>query len=258
LRITEYNTDINIIGSIADLELIINIIRENGSKGKSPDSFSLIRTQKSKDRILNGVHSAFLSFISKVQENLIKDFFNHQFNSKFYYYILFLQFNVTNKLFFELNRDVLIKAIRAGKLSLNIELVVGYIYEIRERNNLIHNWSENTVITIAQKYLSFLKKLGFIEKNRTNELIYFIPTEQMIIAFIYFMNSIDQKNYDLLKNKYIDLLFLETSSVIEIIKTIKLKEYFNIATTGGSLVVELKYNFNEVVDALSNGFKTKI
>lgn len=254
----DYNTDINIIGSIADLELIFDVIRNEGKFAKDCERMALIRTEKSKSRIFKGIQSVFLSFTRQEQEEFIKYLNKQNFTVQFQSFILFLQFSISNTLFYEINCNVLVKSVRMGKISLRTNEIAAYIHALKETSAVVKSWSESTIDNIAVKYISFLRKLGFVNKGRANELIYFYPSEEMVIAFIYLIKAIEPNLSDIFKSKYIDLIFIKTPSLLDIVKSIRMKEFMNIATTGGSLQVELKYNFTEVVDALSKRYKTKI
>jgi hypothetical protein len=254
----EFNTDINIIGSVANLDLIFDIIINGEAYPKNSEGFALIRTEKSKSRILRGIKSAFQAFSTPDQEIFVNQILKNQFPTQFNFFFLFLQFSLSNSLFYEINRNVLIKSIRMGKVSLPTDQIVAFIHSLKETNTIVKSWSESTIKILARKYISLLRKLGFIKSGRRNELVYFMPSEEMVIAFIYFLKTIEPVSADIFKSKYIDFIFIELSSLLEMVKSLRMKEFLNITTTGESLVVDLKYNFPEVADALSERYKTKI
>ena len=251
------NSNINIIGSIADINVIFQFLSDK-SLNSSHDYLPKIRTSKSKERIINGIKSAFASYASANHESLLVNVFEHENLNQLKSFALFLQFNYTNKLFFLLNKNLLIKSIRNGKVNLSSKDVIAFISSLKETEIDLKGWSESTIITVARKYISFLKKLGFIKAGRKNELVYFMPTEPMLVFFIYFIKSVDIYITDLFKCEYINFIFVEKIMLIELVKTISLKEFFNVRTNGEELFADLKYEYSEVVDALSKRYQTEV
>lgn len=142
------NSNINIIGSIADTNVIFQFLSDR-SLNSSHDYLSKIRTSKSKERIINCIKSAFASYASVNHESLLVTVFEHENLNQLKSFALFLQFNYTNKLFFLLNKNLLIKSIWKGKVNLSSKDVIAFISSLKETEIDLKGWSESTIITVV-------------------------------------------------------------------------------------------------------------
>jgi len=134
--VTNYNTDINIIGSIPDYELIYKAIELFSTKNDELENLIVVdnqfdfRTEKSRKRFLSAVYSAFLNFNSSNHKELLIQLFNTNLSLQSKQMILFWQFSFTNKLFYEITKNVFIKSYFSGRVSLPKDDVVAFIKEI--------------------------------------------------------------------------------------------------------------------------------
>ena len=110
-----YNTDINIIGSIPDfhliymaLPLLIDKPNELQNILVTNNEFNF-RTEKSRKRFLSALNSAFINKSNSINElsGSLIDFYKNDESSQAI--ILFWLFSFNNRLFFELNRDIFLK-----------------------------------------------------------------------------------------------------------------------------------------------------
>ena len=166
-----YNTDINIIGSIPDYNLIYRalplLISDPTELEKilvNDNEFDF-RTEKSRKRFLSALKSAFVNTedieFNQLISVLMTKFSNDQ-NSQAT--ILFWVFNIQNQLFSELNSAVFLNYYFQGRTELPKEDVIAYIKDLISRTPELKNkWSEVTIETIASKYLTVLKKLNLVE-----------------------------------------------------------------------------------------------
>jgi hypothetical protein len=54
------------------------------------------------------------------------------------------------------------------------------------------------------------------------------------------------------KSRYIEFLFIEKASLINILKKAVFAEFFDIQTTGADLKIDLKFDYGEIIDAISS------
>ena len=110
-----YNSDINIIGGIPDYQLIFKAI-ELYTAGKDAMEDAIIKrnefdfkTENARKRFLAAVTSTFLNFQREGDKVVVTTPFTYSMSLETKQLILFWQFCLTNRLFFEISRDVFIK-----------------------------------------------------------------------------------------------------------------------------------------------------
>jgi hypothetical protein len=121
--LNRYNSDVNIIGGIPDYQLIAKAI-ELYTVGKDAMEYAIVRrnefdfkTENARKRFLAAVTSTFLNFQNKYHEELITSLFAHNISLETKQLILFWQFCFSNRLFFEISRDVFVKSYFSGRVS---------------------------------------------------------------------------------------------------------------------------------------------
>ena len=104
---SQYNSDINVIGSIPDYQLIVKVI-ELYSQGSNVLKEAVIKrnefdfkTENSRKRFLAAVESAFLNFQNDAHQELIISLFTSSITLSTKQLILFWQFSLSNRLFYE-------------------------------------------------------------------------------------------------------------------------------------------------------------
>ncbi len=252
------NSSINIIGSISDYELILRIL-ELHFRGVPKDQiktdeeiFSPItfRTQSSKTRVLNGVLEGFGKTINEEHSELLAKLFAVRNNTDLKNLALYLQLIVNNELFFLITKNVFIKKIFSGAISIKTDDIESYLYSLRVDEPTIKNWSNSTIHTVAYKYLIIMKKFGFAEGKATKEFIPFMPNYKEVLYFLYFIKSIEKNKSDFFSSRYIDFIFLTKEALFQFLKSIDLKEFISIETTGSEVLINLNLSNEEFVNEL--------
>ena len=254
------NTNINIIGSIPDYQFIYDVLRNlsrNASEDEICETFInrniySIRTVESRTRFLNGVKSAFWHFKNNDHETLIRSLYNSSGLENTKRFSLFWILVINNMLFENITINAFIKAYRSGRVQIHNDEIVGYLNHFRETNDIIKKWSDSTIDMVSSKYLTFLKKIDFVKGRQKKEFKYIQIDDTSIIFFIYLLKAIAPKQHDILKNKYIDFIFIEKNNLPVVLKKAKYTDYFNMQTTGKNLLIDLKYNFGELINVISN------
>ena len=257
-----YRTNINIIGSIPDIEMIIDTI-SNYAHGKnkeySADNLSVqniydIRTHKSRARFQKAINGVFLQFKSSDHQTVIYSLFRRPNLSPLKKAALFFQFAINDKLFYELSNKVFLKLYFSGRLSVDKSEFASYLYDLRDKSTDIKTWSDSTIKIVASKYLTLLKKLDLVKGTVKKEFKHIIPEDETIVYVIYLIHSLGDKNFDILKNPYISFLMLSQQNLIERLKKIALSDFFNISTLGYNLEIDLKYSYEEIVDVIAERY----
>lgn len=243
----KYNTDINIIGSIPDYELIYKAIELFSTNNEELENLIIkdnqfdFRTEKSRKRFLAAVYSAFLDFVSDDHKELLINLFKSNLSIRSKQMILFWQFASTNKLFFEITKNVFIKSYFSGRVSLPKSDVVAFIKELVSKNDELKDaWSQNTIETIASKYLTILKKLELVEGTTKKSFKHIQLSNDELLILIYLIKTLEKENPNILNSQFLDFSFISKDSFLNRVKQLAKKDLFEMSFNGEQLKIELK------------------
>jgi len=209
-------------------------------------------------RFLKAISDVFLLFKSSNHQTIIYSLFRHSNLAPLKKTVLFFQFIINDRLFYELSKNVFLHLYSSGRLTVNKSEFTSYLYDLRDKSTDIENWSDSTIKIIASKYLTFLKKLDLIKGPARKEFKQIIPEDETIVYVIYLICSLVDKNINILKSPYISFLMLSQQNLIERLKNIALYDFFYISTLGCDLNLELKYNYEEIVDVIAKRYQSKV
>ncbi|MBP6146085.1 MAG: DUF1819 family protein [Flavobacterium sp.] len=252
-----YNTDINIIGSIPDyhliykaLPLLLNDPKELENILVTNNEFDF-RTEKSRKRFLSALNSAFVSK-NKTTDELASDLMLHFKNDEnAQAVLLFWLFNMNNKLFFELNRDLFLKYYFQGRAELPKEAVIAYIKDLISRvDDLKGKWSEITIDTIASKYLTILKKLKLLEGNQKKKFTLIRVSDELLAVFIHLIDLLENRKGNFLEDDFLGFTFISKDNILDRLKRIGKKDWVKINFNGVTLQVESVFNNNNIIDGI--------
>jgi len=254
------NTSINIIGSIPDYQFIYDVLHQlskNTSENEINESviqknLYSIRTEESRRRFLRGVKSAFWQFKNKNHELLIRSLFRSDGLENTKRFSLFWMLGINNTLFENITTNAFITAYLSGRVQIKNDEIVAYLNHFRENNKVVKEWSDYTIDKAASKYLTFLKKIDFVKGRQKKEFNYIQIDDTSVIFFIYLLRAIAPDQHDILKNRYIDFIFIEKNNLPIVLKRTKYSDFFNIQSTGKNLIIDLRYNFGEIINVISS------
>lgn len=254
------NSDINIIGGIPDYGIIYDVLRllsENPDADTVLESFLAnnkygIRTEEARGRFLRVIKSSFWRFENDNHKILICSLFRSDRLENTKRYSLFWLLGINNALFEGITVNTFIKAYFSGRVQIEKNEIIAYLNHFRETDPVVQKWSESTIEKVASKYLTFLRKIDFVKGRQKKEFRYIQVDDTSIIFFIYLLKAIETDQPDILKNKFIDFLFLERNSIPNLLKKAKYIDYFDMQTTGKNLIIDLKYDFGELINVISN------
>jgi len=255
-----YNTDINVIGSIPNYDLIyqsFKLFSEGGSKllneivvEKNQFDF---RTEKSRKLIVGALLTSIHIFKNNDHKNLINSIFVHNLPLSTKQVFLFLQFAINNALFYDITNNVYLKIYNSERLFFSKDDVMAFIKEVIIPNNKpAIKWSDSTVDIIASKYLTFLKKTGFLEGKQKKKIKQIFFDDNTFVLFIYFIKACYPHIPNILSNPFVNFTFQNIDAFVERTKKVAVKEYFDMSFSGDMLNIEPKYNFNEITHVVFN------
>ena len=253
-----YNTDINIIGSIPDYNLIYRALPLLISDPKELEKILVddnefeFRTEKSRKRFLAVLKSAFLNIENKEFNELIAILIDNRKNDQgSQALILFWVFNIQNKLFRELNQSIFLNYYFQGRAELPKEDVVAYIKDLISRTpELKGKWSEITIDTISSKYLTILKKLNLLDGNNRKKFKYIHLTDEMLAIFIHIIDFTPFNTTNFFENEYAQLSFVDKNSMLEKFKKVAKKDWIQMQINGANLSVKGIFNSKTIIDGI--------
>jgi hypothetical protein len=252
-----YNSDINIIGSIPDYHLIYKALPLLINNKKSLEKLLVVdnefgfRTEKSRKRFLSVLNSAFVNQNKKVNTlaSLIIDQLKNDEKSQSL--VLFWVFSLNNQLFYELNRDLFLKYYFQGRAQLPKDDVIAYLKDlISRKEELKDKWSEETITTIASKYLTCLKKLHLLEGIQKKQFCLIRISNELLAVFVHFYDLIEEDKEYILKDDFMSFSFISDESRLERFKKIGLKDWIKMNYTGQNLKLEGAFNNNTIIDGI--------
>ena len=261
-----YTSDINVIASIPDFNLINDVIsafaHHKGEEYINEEIFKQniygIRTLKSRERFLSAIKKVFIKFKTEEHQKVFYALFTQNNFVNLKRVALYFQFAFNDQLFYELNTKVYMKLYKAGRLTVPKDEFNAYLYDLRDNKIDIQNWSNSTLDIIASKYLTLLKKLGFLKGRFRKEFCTIDLDDPTIIYMVYLLKSLGNINPDIMKNPYLDILPYSQDNLYKRIKKISLTDYFKIYTLGYDLKVNLKYSYEEIVNVIIQNYRSKV
>ena len=256
-KLGNYDTSINVIGGLRDISVIYKAIESHfNEKDTLNDLISgrnefNLRTEKSRMRIEKAIEVSFLRFKNQDHSDLIKSIFSGNTHIQEKGLILFWQFALCNRLFYDISTQVFIKAYFSGRTHLSKNDIIAYLKEFLAQNKPLNlKWSEITINTLATKYLNLMTKLNFLEGARTKSFRHITLSAESLVLFLYFAKLYNPKNNNILTNNMLPLSFLTVDEIRQRLKKLSLKGFFNMNFNGVDLNIELIHSYKGICDAL--------
>jgi len=252
-----YNITLNVIGSLRDCGVVYRAIEAYFSRDDSFDALIfernefILRTERSRTRIARAVNETFLRFLNDDHKDLIGSIFTSQSPIEPKQMILFWQFALTNRLFFDISANVFVPTYFSGRMTLPKDDIIAYLKEFlsKEQGKTL-GWSENTINTIATKYLNFMTKLNLLTGSRNKKFQHIQVSKDLLAIFLYFAKLSDPTCVNLFNNTFLPLAFISQTSLVERIKRISQKGLVAMSYDGVYLKVEFTHSYKGICDAL--------
>jgi hypothetical protein len=258
-RPNDYDTTINIIGGLRDCSVILKAIDSHFSQSDSIEElisqrneFNL-RTEKSRTRIERAVKQSFLRFESPEHQEFIQEIFKDRIPLQDKELALVWQFAFNNRLFREITTGVFIKTYYSGRVSISKEDIMAYLKELLSQSSSKQiGWTQSTINTLSTKYLNLMTKLEFLSSGKVKSFRQIRPSSEAQVLFIYFAKLFSPTSPNILVNEFLPISFIPPEDVLERLKKLSMKGFFNMSFNGVALNIELTHSYKEICDALYN------
>jgi len=247
------NSDINVLGSLPDWNLINVFITENMNSIRLKGgihTFTAIKTDKSVKRFEKAINETFLKFKNKEAELIFKSLIIHKGVSSETLLFLFWNASQNNELLNYINLKVFFPAFYSGRVSIRNEEVVACIKDLKQSENDLIKWSELTITTTASKYLTLLKKFGLMEGSLNKTILHPYLSDEMFVLFVYWLSAISEKP-NLLKEVWLQYGMNELQAFLDRVMQKKFSKYFNVVYTGDKLSIETLISYDLIYDNIN-------
>jgi hypothetical protein len=252
-----YDTNINIIGGLKDLSGLFKAVDSYFDENDSVSSlvserneFSL-RTIRSRSRIVSAINKMVLSFSSPKHEELFRSFFSSKAALPERDLVMFWQLAMNNRLFREISTQVFAKIYTSGRIGLSKDDIIAWLKEVvvkNPQNNL--KWTENTISTLATKYLNIMTRLNLLEGARKKSFRHIRLSTEAQVIFLYFAMLYKPFETNILNNDFLPLSFIAEEDLHERLKKLSLKGFVSMSYTGKALNLELVHDCKGICHAL--------
>ena len=253
-----HNSDINVIGSIPNYDLLHLAL----SKIISADRLSEIeealikrnlfdfRTEEARGRFFRMIKSTIFNTYTEEQSELLASVFDENCNFQNKNVVLFWQLCLANSLFYDISVSVYLKNYYAGRSHLITRDVEDYLLYLKENDSVISQWSSKTINKVGSKYLTILKKLNFLDGAIKKQILPVAIDNDTMVLFVYLIKSINPDNINFFDSEYFQLSLMSKETFLSFAKKVSNMKYWDMTFDGSALKFNLKYQPNSITHAL--------
>ncbi len=245
------NTDINILGGMADWRLIITKAEEQRfSQLNSPEQRYSVKTEKSFNRFNSAIDGTVINFKNERLKILVTNFLHVEDLSSDALLLLFWNSALNNELFKYVNDNAFFPAFYSGRVSLRNKELEACLKDLKQSENELKTWSESTITTTASKYLTLLKKFGLMEGAQTKTIKHPYLPDKMLVLFIYWYCAAFPDT-DILSSSWLQYSFMEKSQFLERVLTNRIGKYVEINFNAVRLKMQPLLTYENIYDELA-------
>ena len=235
----KYNSTVNVVGSIPDYTNMIDYINQNYGMTSSEDRF-VFRTSNATSRFKKAVSDGFICFASSDHKTVfLQALVSQEYSMEEKLIILFWQFVFCNALFRETTDNVFLRLLYSGRSCIELSDVESYLIHLKKIHPDDMPFSDSTLITIASKYLTVLKKFGMAE-GKVKKIIKAPHVSSKLFVYLVRFAMYAYPDCATLDNPLFRFSFLDQQSIINRLKTIEYIPLWDISQIGNEITISLK------------------
>ena len=254
----KYNTDINSFGGIQDYYMIYESLRSYFSgeddlkKRFVEDNVFGIRTEEGRGRFYRGIKSSILEFQNERHKQIYQSFFQNLNQSLPYNLLVYWQLAINNILFQKITHDLYLKYYFNGKATITGQDVFYFIQDLKEHEVDLktQNWTKKTTEPVASKYLTILRKLGFLEGVQKKQILHIQISDLEFAVFLYLIVAIYGEGTNFLNHEFNNFSFVSKETFAERVKRVAQKGLIGMTFSGTKLSLQPTINYNELADGI--------
>jgi len=236
-------SNINILGGYKDFDAIPMMIGN--------DELQLVeRTQASKQRYIKAIEETFLSYRTSEAGLLFKQAMaSSQLTMNAKLRIMSLQFYAIDRLFQILFDQCFLNVLNSGRAAITKHDVIAFLDEKINNNEIEVDWSRETIDTVSRKFLTILKKLGYLEGKRKKKFKGIYNGPDFLVFYHYWLASFDETS-NVFASKFFSLLMVSEEKYLFLMKQDEIRDHLDWHYTGNRFTVEPKLTINEYANEL--------
>ncbi|MFW6015893.1 MAG: BrxA family protein, partial [bacterium] len=237
----DYNTAINVLGSISDINVIIETIRyfqENGleeTKREFIDGNAFgYNITSSRQRFFALIKKLFLKNHEEEDNRFFIDTIaNNAPSNSFKRLLLYLEVFRKNDLFSDITLNLVYKKYQENRRLIDTNEILNFLLEFGEGTKIIE-WSESTLKIIGSKYMSFMKRAGVFKKDKgyKSMIVYPSPDEKIITYLVYLIKATGISDNEVYDSNMFKGLMLQENQKVELLKKGSLAGYYDFNFSG--------------------------
>jgi len=257
---SNYNTSINIVGSISDLNIIIETIRSYEENGLEATKDEFIEGNAFGFDITSS-RKRFFSLIKKLylknpEEASNKFFINTISNmtpsNSFKRQLIYLETFRKNDLFKDIILNFIYDKYQENRRLVDTNELLQFLNSFGKGTKL-EEWSESTVKIIASKFIGFMKRTGLFKKDegRKSMMVFPYPDKKIITYLVYLLKAEDISDNEVYNSDIFKALMITENQKVELLKKGSLAGYYDFNFTGAkNATFNLNYDRKVIIDEL--------
>lgn len=247
------NTDINILGSILDLNLINNVLqsqKDSVSGNTGSLSNTKLKTTRSLQRYERAIKNTLVYFNNGEVSELFGSVIFKDGLSENCLALLFLNASYNNDLLDYFNHNIFFPAFFGGRIAIKKDEIIACINDLKQSEVAVKEWSDSTIDVVARKYLALLEKFYLLEGGRYKTIRHKYIDDNQLILFLYWLIKIESKS-NLLESKWLPYCFLDNETFIKQVLQKKYMKYINVIYTGDSMILKTLISYKDIYNELT-------
>ena len=257
----KYNTAINPLGGIADLNIIIETIRfylQEGDLEKTREEFVEGNTfgfniRSSSKRFFSVIKKIFINDPdNKANQFFMNSIASLNSDNSFKKAALFIETCRKNDLFHDITLELLAKKYHENRRLITRDEIYDFLMDYGQGTK-ITEWSDSTIKTICSKYISFMKRLGYFVKDEGYKSMFNFPQPNPAITtyLVYLLDAMGKVNKQIFNSDLFEALMIDVDQKIELLKKGSMAGYYDFKLSGsGNAIFNLNYSHEEIIDEL--------
>lgn len=243
--VQKISSNVNILGGYENLSNLPGMLAQR-------DVIANERTLSSKKRYNKAIEEVFLSFDVTSRKHLfMAAMASPGLNEDARLRVMALQFYSNDYLFRLLFSDCFLPIFKSGRMSINKYDVIAFLDEQIRSRRIDVEWARETIDTVSRKYLTVLKKLGFLDGTVKKQVKEPYTSVDFLIFFHYWLFASDESN-NVFHSPYFPFLMLSKEKYQFLMKQPEIREKLDWHFTGDKFTVEPKMSLTEYINELSN------
>lgn len=256
-----YNTEIAKLGTIPDINIIFKTINffdkwedinETKIEFVEKNSFG-INMASTRKSYFGVIRRLFLDTPEDEANNFfIKTIASENPDNNFRKGVLYLEVFRKNDLFQDITLNLVKVKNEENRKIITTKEVFDFLLEFG-KGTKIADFSESTIKRMASRYISFMKRVGYFQKeSRIKSSFNFpYPDPKIVTYIVYLLKTEGKADNEVYNSNLFKSFMLTEEKKLELLKKGSLAGYYDFSLSGNkNTIIELNYKKEEIIDEL--------